>query len=380
MENNPLKPLNSILVKPAGPDCNMACTYCFYNEKTKLFPGTKNHRMSGEILEVMIRQLMEQSGRQVSITWQGGEPTLMGLPFFEKAVELQQVYGHGQNVGNGLQTNGILINKAWADFLGRYKFLVGLSIDGPQRIHDRYRRLKGGSGSWTKVLDSARLLLDKGVAVNAISVVNNYSVEFPEEIYAFHKSEGLYHMQFIPCVETDPKDPQKAAPFSVSAQKYGTFLCRLFDLWMSDFVSGLPTTSIRFIDSIISRHMGIDPPECSQLKTCGVYVVVEHNGDVYACDFFVEPQWKLGNIREDRLLDMLNSDKQRKFGRAKSTLPGVCRRCKWLKNCYGGCVKDRIRDPRDENLNHFCLSFKMFYEYADGPLRKLAEKWRKQQP
>lgn len=148
---------------------------------------------------------------------------------------------------------------------------------------------------------------------------------------------------------------------------------------MSDFVNGLPTASIRFIDSIISRHIGIDPPECSKLQTCGVYVVVEHNGDVYACDFFVEPQWKLGNIREDRLLDMLNSDKQRKFGRAKSTLPGVCRRCKWLKNCYGGCVKDRIRDPRDKNLNHFCLSFKMLHEHADGRLRKLAEKWRKQQ-
>ncbi len=376
--STPLKPLNSILVKPAGPDCNMACTYCFYNEKTKLFTGTEYHRMNDEVLETMIRQLLEQSGQQVSIAWQGGEPTLMGLPFFEKAVALQQVYGCGQDMGNGLQTNGILINKKWADFLARYKFLVGLSIDGPQRIHDKYRLLNGGRGSWLKVVDSAKLLLDKGVAVNAITVVNNYSVEFPEEIYAFHKSQGLYHMQFIPCVETDPKNPKRAAHFSVSAKKYGTFLCRLFDLWVSDFVNGLPTTSIRFIDSIISRHMDLNSPECSQLKTCGVYVVVEHNGDVYACDFFVEPRWKLGNIKEDSLLDMLNSDKQQKFGRKKSSLPGICRRCKWLKACYGGCVKDRIRDPRDKGLNHFCQSFKMFYKHADGRLRNLTENWQKQ--
>lgn len=356
----------------------MVCTYCFYTEKIKLFSNTKNHRMSDETLEEMIRQLMAQSSQQVSITWQGGEPTLMGLDFYKKAVELQKIYGHGQYMGNGLQTNGILINKDWANFLARYKFLVGLSIDGPQRIHDKYRLLKGGSDSWLKVVDSAKLLLDKDVAVNAITVVNNYSVEFPEEIYAFNKSKGLHYMQFIPCVETDPKDSKKAARYSVSAKKYGTFLCKLFELWMSDFVNGAPTTSIRFIDSIISNYMGMNPLECSQLQTCGVYVVVEHNGDVYPCDFFVEPRWKLGNIKKDRLLDMLNSDKQRKFGRAKSNLPKVCRRCKWLKHCYGGCVKDRIRDPRDKNLNHFCRSFKMFFEHADGRLCNLAKNWQKQ--
>jgi len=374
-----VKPLNSILVKPAGPDCNMACSYCFYLEKADLFSESKVHRMSVEVLEEMVRQVCRDRDRNISFGWQGGEPTLMGLSFYQKAVEFQQRYGKGQTVGNGLQTNGILINKDWAKFLKEYNFLVGLSLDGPEHVHNHYRFMRGGNGSWDKVVDRARLMLDVGVAVNALSVVNDYSVQFPEEIYNFHKELGLTYQQYIPCVETDPHDRNKAASFSVSPEKFGEFLCTLFDLWINDFKDNVPTTSIRYFDSVFHSYVGMPPPECTLLPECGIYVVVEHDGGVYSCDFFVEPDWKLGNIMEGNLIDFLNSERQFEFGRMKCTLPDPCKTCKWLKYCWGGCTKDRIRDPQDNNLSHFCESYQMFYEHTDQRLQQLAERWKREQ-
>lgn len=374
-----VKPLNSILVKPAGPDCNMACSYCFYLEKAELFSKTKVHRMSLAILEEMIRQVLENGSSQVSFGWQGGEPTLMGLPFYQKAVEFQQRYDRGKTVGNGLQTNGILIDYDWAKFLKDYNFLVGLSLDGPEHVHNHYRLMKGGDGSWDKVVDRAKLMLDAGVAVNALTVVTDYSAQFPEEIYNFHKDLGLTFQQYIPCIETDPEDPTKAAPFSVSPKKFGNFLCTLFDLWITDFNDNVPTTSIRHFDSVFHSYVGLPPPECTLLPECGIYVVVEHDGGVYSCDFFVEPDWKLGNIMDGNLKDFLNSDRQLEFGRMKSTLPDPCKSCQWLKYCLGGCTKDRIRHPGDNNLSHFCQSYQMFFEHADGRLRQLADRWQREQ-
>lgn len=372
------KPLSSILVKPAGPDCNMACTYCFYLEKSKLFSGVNTHRMSDEIMEEMIRQALTYGEQQVSFAWQGGEPTLMGLQFFDKIVRAQQRYGYAQNVGNGLQTNGLLINKQWARFLKKYSFLVGLSLDGPKHIHDHYRRLRNGKGSWALVVDKAKLLLDSGVEVNALTVLNDYSVRFPDEIYQYHKSLGLNYMQFIPCVETDPKNPTRAASFSVPAVKYGEFLCRLFDLWLADFVQNKPSTSIRFFDSVFYNYVGLPPPECTLQEECGVYVVIEHNGNVYSCDFFVEPDWLLGNVMENNLKAMLNSDRQNKFGKMKASIPSDCKECQWLHYCRGGCTKDRLRDPRDKGRNHFCKSYMMFFEHADSTLKKMAAEWKLQ--
>ena len=335
--------------------------------------------MSEETLEEMIQQAMAQGDRQVSFGWQGGEPTLMGLPFFEKAVEFQQRFGRGQTVGNGLQTNGILIDEDWSKFLSRYKFLVGLSLDGPEHIHDKYRALKGGGGSWSKVKDKAALMLDNGVEVNALVVVNDYSVKYPEEIYEFHKSIGLTFQQYIPCLETSPDAPGTPTPFSVPPGPLGEFLCRLFDLWMGDFDNGAPTTSIRFFDSLFHTYVGLQAPECTLLKECGVYVVVEHNGDVFSCDFFVDPEWRLGNIHENRLKDMLNSARQTRFGRMKSTLHEECHGCKWLTLCRGGCPKDRIGDPGHASLNHFCPAFKMLFEHIDKGMKELAEGWKQKQ-
>jgi len=373
------KPLESVLIKPAGPDCNMACTYCFYLEKANLFNQAKIHRMGEDVLREMVKQVMRQSGPQVSFGWQGGEPTLMGLPFFQRAVDFQMEYGYGKTVGNGLQTNGLLIDKEWARFLKKYNFLVGLSLDGPEHIHDRYRRTRGGKGTWNRVLDSAKLMLDVGVEVNALIVVNDYSVQFPEEIYQFHKELGLTHMQFIPCVEKIPGTPSDLAPFTVPAKAYGEFLCKLFDLWMDNFVDGRPTTSIRFFDSLFYHYVGLAPPDCTLLRECGVYVVVEHNGDIYACDFYVEPEWRLGNIMKDDLIDLLNSPKQREFGRVKSQLPPECLQCSWLKYCWGGCPRERIAGAKGRFHNHLCEAYKMFFDHADSKLQKLAEEWKTQQ-
>jgi len=373
------RPLTSVLVKPSGPDCNLNCTYCFYLEKSELFPESRTHRMSDEVQEELIRQVMQQSGDSVSIAWQGGEPTLMGLDFYKRAVELEMKYGHGQSVGNGLQTNGTLLNEDWAEFLKKYDWLVGISLDGPEHIHNHYRYDKGGKGTHKRVENNAKMLLEKGVAVNALATLNDYSVQFPEEIYNYFKSLGLTWMQFIPIVETDPNDPSKAAPYSVSAKAYGEFLVKMFDLWLADFENGKPTTNVRHFDSVFYSYVGLEAPECTMMKECGPYAVVEHNGNTYSCDFFVNPKWKLGNIMSSRIINMLNSKKQQTFGAAKAVLPGECRKCPWLTKCYGGCTKDRIKDPQDNRKPRFCLSYKMFFAHADETLQDIALQWQHEQ-
>jgi uncharacterized protein len=373
------KPLNSVLIKPAGPDCNLDCTYCFYLKKAELFTESPVHRMSNEVQEELIRQVMQQGGKSVSFAWQGGEPTLMGINFYERAIELEKKYGRGQTVGNGLQTNGMLLNKDWARFLRKYDWLVGLSLDGPQHIHNRYRLDKGGHGTHQRVEDNARMLLDNDVAANALCCLTDYSVQFPDELYNYFKDIGLTWMQFIPIVETDPEDSSRAAPYSVTAKSYGEFLCRIFDLWMADFRNGQPTTSVRHFESVFYTYVGMQAPECTMMKECGPYVVIEHNGNVYSCDFFVEPKWKLGNVMSHRISAMLNSKQQFTFGAAKAVLPGECRKCQWLSKCYGGCTKDRIKDPTDNRKPRFCLSYKMFFAHADERLRWLAANWKQGQ-
>ncbi|HZK93253.1 MAG TPA: anaerobic sulfatase maturase [Prolixibacteraceae bacterium] len=373
------RPLTSVLVKPSGPDCNIACTYCFYLDKEKLFPETKTHPMTAEIQEEMIRQVMQQSGDAVSIAWQGGEPALMGLDFYKRAIELELKYGHGQSVGNGFQTNGTLLDREWAKFFKKYDWLIGLSLDGPEHIHDRYRMDKGQHKTWRTVEDKARMLLEEGVAVNAMCCITDYSSDKAEELYNYYKSLGLTWMQFIPIVETDPNDPSKAAPFSLTAEKYGQFLITLFDLWIADFKDSQPTTSIRHFESVFHIYVGMEAPECALMKECGAYVVIEHNGNVYSCDFFVENRHRLGNIRHDKIINMLNSKKQDDFGKAKSVLPRKCRLCQWYPKCFGGCTKDRIKDPGDNHQPRFCESYQLFFEHADKELKNIASRWTQQQ-
>ncbi len=371
-------PFTFALVKPAGPDCNMACAYCFYYEKQEYFDDTHSH-MSEETLREMTRKCLSSSARQFGFGWQGGEPTLMGLDFYRKAVEYQKEFGRGQLVSNSLQTNGLLLNEQWADFLSSYKFLVGLSIDGPEHIHDHYRNDHGGRGTHSRVETVARLLLEKEVEVNALTVVNDYSVQYPDEIYTYLKELGFHYQQFIPCVETNPENPREAAPFSVTGKDYGEFLCRIFDLWEADFVDGYATTSVRLFDTFSHIYLGMTPPECTVRRTCGDYLVIEHDGSIYSCDFFVEDAWHLGNILEDDPVELLNSKRQNLFGEMKARLPAKCLKCPWLHFCRGGCIKDRIRDPRDKRFNHFCESYRIFFAYADQRFRKLMDGFQARQ-
>lgn len=372
------KAVNSVLIKPAGPDCNLACQYCFYLEKAELFPETRHHRMSDDILKETVRQVMQQGGQNISFGWQGGEPTLMGRDFFERAIQYQARFGRqGQVVGNGLQTNGWLIDKNWAALLHDANFLVGLSLDGPEHVHDRYRRTAGGQGTWQRVAQARDVMLENGVEVNALIVVNDYSVQFAKEIYEYHKKNGLVHMQFIPCMEPDPQQPHQPIAYAVPPEPYGAFLCTLFDLWMSDFRFGKPTTFIRWFDSLFYTYVDMPAPECTLLPECGVYVVVEHNGDVYSCDFFVDPEWRLGNVMQDQLQELLNSARQNQFGCAKAILHERCQICPWRMHCHGGCPKDRL--VSGDGLDPLCPAYETFFAYADAKFKKLAYDWKVEQ-
>jgi uncharacterized protein len=382
----PVKPLNEILVKPAGPDCNMACTYCFYRGKGDVFPmgPAGAHRMGEDVLDAMLRQfLLQGDGPNLSIGWQGGEPTLMGLNFFKKAMALEERYGRGREIGNGFQTNGILLDRSWAQFFRQYRFLIGLSIDGPEPVHDHYRRLAGGGPTWAKVSDSARMLLDAGVQVNALAVITDHSARFPDESYAHLKELGLTYMQFIPCVETGPGDqeslPAGAASLPVTPEAYGAFLCRVFDLWRADFRDGIQRTSVRFFESLLLTYAGFPPPECTLRRDCGSYIVVEHNGDVYSCDFFVEPAWKLGNLLTGSLSGMLRSRRQSEFGKMKADLHASCRECEWLSRCRGGCTRDRLQDARGIQPSRLCGAYRMFFAHADAVLKRLVAEWKRKQ-
>jgi uncharacterized protein len=304
----------------------------------------------------------------------------MGVDFFLQAIEFEKRYGRdGQVVGNGLQTNGLLIDDDWCRLLRESKFLVGLSLDGPEHVHDHYRRARGGQPTWQRVVDAAKRMLDNGVEVNALVVLNDYSARFPREIYSFLKESGLPYMQFIPCHEHDPDAPTQVAPFSVSPEQSGTFLCEVFDCWLDDFRDGQPTTFVRWFDSIFATYVNRRPPECTLFSECGNYVVVEHNGDVFSCDFFVEDEWKLGNVLDGSLLDMLNSPLQARFGRRKAALPSTCHQCQWLAHCRGGCPKERWGHTSGERLSYFCNAYQTFFSHADGRLRQLAEAWLDEQ-
>jgi uncharacterized protein len=349
----------------------LGCEYCFYLEKAALYPQTKWHKMSDEVLETLIRQMMQDTDGPVSIAWQGGEPTMAGLNFFQRVVELEIKYGHrGQIVGNALQTNGILLNEAWAQFLSRYQFLVGLSLDGPAHVHDHYRRTKNRQVSFNLVYPKIALLNRYGVAFNLLMVINDVSVNYPVELYNFCIKNRISHVQFIPAVELTQDG--KLAPFSMPAEKYGEFLCTLFDLWYNN---GNPRLSIRTIEALLEQLLTGENNTCLFRKFCDSYLVVEANGDVYACDFFVEPAWKLGNLTEQPLWELERTLLRQQFAANKSKLPHACLACPWLRYCYGGCPKYRPMG----NPSYMCQGHKKFFAHSLPHLKKLAATLRERQ-
>jgi uncharacterized protein len=369
----------SILVKPAGSFCNLQCDYCFYLEKHRLYEGAPaKHRMTDETAEKIIRDMFACSDAPTFI-WHGGEPTLAGLEFFTKIVAVQRFYAKGRPYSNALQTNGTLLNEDWAHFFKNENFLVGVSLDGPEHIHDQYRKDRGGRGTFQRVFEKTQMLLDRGVQVNALATVNSYSVKFPTEIYKFFKKNRLIFMQFSPVVEQDPENPEAAAPYSVDARDYGAFLKELFSLWVGDFdVKRLKQkTSVRFFDALIQKYVGMNPDHCIFQKECGNALVAEHNGDLFSCDYLVSADTRIGNIHEMSVAEAVRSPNHTGFAKRKAALGPECRSCQWLDLCYGGCIKDRIRDPRDKGQNRFCSSYQFFFQRADKRLRKFAKLYRK---
>lgn len=361
--------INSVLVKPAGPDCNLRCNYCFYRQKAGLFGG-KYHRMSDRVLEELISQCMDLG--VTTFSWQGGEPALMGLDFFKKVVELEIRYGApGTTVANAFQTNGTLLDSDWARFLAEYNFLVGLSIDGPAELHDYYRRDAAGRGTHRRVMDTARILRQHGVEFNILALVNNVNVREPDAVWDFFVGNGFSYLQFVPCVE--PGGGGKPAPFSITPEEFGQFLIAIFDRWVEEF----PNVSVRDFDDLLAHELGMPPGTCTVSRNCGSYVVVEHNGDVFACDFFVTARWRLGNLLETHLAEIIRSERFAEFARAKSEYGSVCRSCKYLEWCYGGCQKHRIvlggqiTDP-----SYFCRSYRTFFAHALPRIPELVQRLR----
>lgn len=365
-------PIESLLIKPAGADCNLACGYCFYRPKAALYPEEQRPRMSAEVLESLMQQYLAIAGEQAAFGWQGGEPLLMGLEFFQQAVALQQKYGRpGQRIANGLQTNGILLNDEWARFLRDYRFLVGLSLDGPPELHDAYRQALGGQGSHERVMEAARAMRRYSVEFNALVVLTPQNVKYPARLYDYFLSHDLRYLQFIPLAELD--ESGKLASFSISAEAYGDFLCAVFDRWL---VNGQPTAYVRLFDEMLIRYVNGEFPSCTFRQACDSYVVIEHNGDVYSCDFAVEPAWYLGNLMQTPLLEIVQGARFQEFAARKGQLSEECRACPWLTMCYGGCPKYRLigggqADARD----YFCRAHRRFFAHSKSTYEQLARRF-----
>ncbi|HUV03836.1 MAG TPA: anaerobic sulfatase maturase [Armatimonadota bacterium] len=357
----------SLLVKPAGPDCNLRCTYCFYRQKAGMFPGGKQHRMSDSTLERLITQALDAGCDIAMFSWQGGEPALMGLDFFRRVVELQAAHMHpGQAVSNALQTNATLLDRRWAEFLREHNFLVGVSLDGPQSLHNHYRRDEKRVGSHARVMQSLRMLVDMGAEVNILTLVNERNVREPDRVYDFLLETGVKYFQFVPCVEPGPGG--KPASYSISPEDFGDFLCRLFDRWMDSPMD----VSIRDFDDLLAMHQGRSPTTCIYQPRCGGYLLIEHNGDVFPCDFFVLPKWRLGNLNETPLAELRASGKLAEFGGQKAMLSDECLNCPWVNFCYGGCLKYRtVLGGPVSQPTYLCEAYKRLFGHASSVLAEL---------
>ncbi len=361
----------SLLIKAASADCNLRCEYCFYLDRAGLYPDSKVHRMDEKTLEKMISSYMATSQPQYAFGWQGGEPTLMGVDFFRKAVEFQEKYGRrGAMVANGLQTNAILIDDEYAELFAKYKFLVGVSLDGPAEIHDRFRKNLAGNGSHAGVVKAIDTLGKHNVEYNILSLVSASNVKNARTVYEYYRENNFNYLQFIPCVEFD--DDNKILPFAINGEDWGDFLCEIFDMW---YPKDTRTVSIRLFDSILVLLVEKQRNICHIGRNCCQYFVVEHNGDVYPCDFFVRKELLLGNIHEDDWDSLQKSEKYREFGAKKADWQNKCAQCEFLYICSGDCLKHRIygtvENPR--NLSWLCEGWKKFYRHSLPKFKKLAE-------
>jgi uncharacterized protein len=387
-----------VMAKPMGARCNLACKYCFYLEKEPaLYPGAGVPRMSAETAERFIRDyLASQPGEEVHFAWQGGEPTLAGLDFFRQVVSWQKHYAGGRKVVNALQTNGTLLDAEWAAFLRDEGFLVGISVDGPRELHDGYRVDRGGRPTWEKVMRGLRALRKAGVEFNTLTVVHRRNVRRAEQVYEFLRAEGSGWMQFIPLVELNPEPRERAAGLDhgmptargliprekvgeamaeecPTPEAWGDFLCKIFDLWLRRDVGKV---FVQTIEGALSVHAGRGPTMCVFAERCGRALALEHNGDVYACDHYVYPAHRHGNLRETPLADLANGAAARAFGAAKAELPRVCVECPVKAWCNGDCPKHRFVDAGEglggRGVSYLCAGYRKFFTHSAPALRRIA--------
>ena len=387
------KPLY-VMQKPAGAHCNLACKYCYYLEKNKLYPTAQRHLMSNEMLEQFTREYIEaQTMNQVLFTWHGGEPLLRSIDFYRKALSLQQKYAGGRRIDNVIQTNGTLLTDEWCEFFAQNHWLVGISIDGPQPYHDHYRLTAAGKPSWQKVMQGIKLLKKHGVEWNAMAVVNADNANHPLEFYRFFKENGCQFLQFTPIVERltrhedgrtlaslADKDEISLSEASVTPEQWGYFLCAIFDEWVRKDVGKI---FVEIFDCTLANWMGISPGICAYSKECGHAGVMEHNGDVYSCDHFVFPEYKLGNIRDHSLIDMLYGEQQQEFSRLKhSSLPRQCKECDMEFACHGECPKNRFMKDKygDAGLNYLCPGYYHYYQHVAPYMDYMKQELMSQRP
>jgi len=388
----------SAMIKVVGPVCNLDCDYCYYLEKDALYPGKKFNlsafKMREEVLEKLIRDyICSQPQERIEFVWHGGEPTLLGIEYFRKALQLQKKYGSGKQIANVLQTNGTLIDDRWAEFLAENHFLCGLSIDGPEKFHDDHRRFADGRGSWKKVMECARIFRKHGVEFNTMSVVNASNSKEPVLVYEFLKEIGSRFMQFSPVVERIALDEQEDLSIvnnhysketalmqeNVSALDWGNFLCRIFDRWVKTDVG---YCYVNWFDNTLAAYAGQQPSLCSMAPYCGCSLAIEHNGDAYCCDHFVFPEYRLGNIFQQDIAEMAKSDQQLFFEqRKKEALSARCKSCAYLSACGGDCPKNRIaKTAEGEDISCLCQGFRMFFEHTRKYFEFMADELKNQRP
>jgi uncharacterized protein len=365
-----MKPFQ-LLVKPAAGDCNLACDYCFYRRTTpELYPAEPRHRMDRETMARVVKDLLSYRFPETVFCWQGGEPTLMGLDWFEAVIAEEMKHGRGgQVVGNAFQTNGLLVNEDWARWFARHQVVVGLSLDGPREVHDHFRKNAAGTGTFDRVIAAAELMMDHGVAMNVLCVVNRVSQDRGREIYRFFRAQGFNYIQFIPCLETDPATGE-VLPFSATPEGLARFYGDVFAEYRRE---GPDRVSERNLDAVLSLHLHGRPGLCIFEKKCGAYLVVEWNGDVYPCDFFVEKKWRLGNVRDQRLAEFFAHPKMKKFAAQKGKTAAECGPCRRRDWCHGGCLKDRLPARADApGQSRFCAAYQALFADTDADMKKWA--------
>jgi uncharacterized protein len=360
----------TLLIKPASADCNLRCDYCFYLEKIQLYPDTTIHRMADRVLARLIRGYMETDQPYYGFGWQGGEPALMGTEFFRRVTQLQAHYGRsGAQVANGLQTNATLITDEMARHFSQYRFLLGCSLDGPAEIHDRYRLTRKGNPSHHRVLEGLNALKRHHVEFNILTLVSQANVSSPGQVYRYLVDQGFLFHQYIPCVEFDNRG--EPMPFAISGKEWGEFLCELFDEW---YLQDTHRVSIRLFDGILHRMIHNPPTICHMDRNCRQYLLIEHNGDVYPCDFFVKAPLKLGNIMENSLPELFQSSLFKEFGAQKAQWNKSCRSCNFLNLCQGDCLKHRVyHENSPRNQSWLCEGWKQFFEYSQKRFQHLVD-------